>query len=404
MSEQTRFYEIIANEAIMGIMAFDPGSRRCVYINRLAREILEMGFGFGDRLIDENIDLHVSELMPAEGRPGIGRAFSEEMLKIEGLQQDILMKKKSGLLLIANIGVKHIRVNDGTDRILVMFQDITIQKKLQREVQAKQDEIHKAFTELLEQNKQLKELDQAKDKFIALTTHELRTPLSAIVATAEVLQLGLHESEEQKAEFINTVHEQALALMELVNDILDLAKIRAGKMDYFVERIEMYPLVVKLAGNFDHMATQMKVGLKVEAPSEPLMAYVDTLRLKEVINNVLSNAIKYNREGGSVIVLFEEREGIVRLTVRDTGVGIAADKLKHVFNEFETVGHVNRHHKGTGLGMPISKRLVQGMGGDITLESEEGVGSSFFIDIPTAKVLDEEMYRSRPDAWGDLAD
>jgi signal transduction histidine kinase len=342
--------------------------------------------------------------MPAEGRPGIGRAFSEEMLKIEGLQQDILMKKKSGLLLIANIGVKHIRVNDGTDRILVMFQDITIQKKLQREVQAKQDEIHKAFTELLEQNKQLKELDQAKDKFIALTTHELRTPLSAIVATAEVLQLGLHESEEQKAEFINTVHEQALALMELVNDILDLAKIRAGKMDYFVERIEMYPLVVKLAGNFDHMATQMKVGLKVEAPSEPLMAYVDTLRLKEVINNVLSNAIKYNREGGSVIVLFEEREGIVRLTVRDTGVGIAADKLKHVFNEFETVGHVNRHHKGTGLGMPISKRLVQGMGGDITLESEEGVGSSFFIDIPTAKVLDEEMYRSRPDAWGDLAD
>jgi signal transduction histidine kinase len=174
-------------------------------------------------------------------------------------------------------------------------------------------------------------------------------------------------------------------------------------MDYFVEQIEMYPLVVKLAGNFDHMATQMKVGLKVEAPSEPLMAYVDTLRLKEVINNVLSNAIKYNREGGSVIVLFEEREGIVRLIVRDTGVGIAADKLKHVFNEFETVGHVNRHHKGTGLGMPISKRLVQGMGGDITLESEEGVGSSFFIDIPTAKVLDEEMYRSRPDAWGDLA-
>lgn len=95
--------------------------------------------------------------------------------------------------------------------------------------------------------------------------------------------------------------------------------------------------------------------------------------------------------------------GLARIRCEDTGQGIPSDKIAAVFNEFETVGHVSKHHKGTGLGMPISKRLCQSMGGDLTLESIEGVGTTFFIDVPLEKVLSEDMYNSRQDVWGDLA-
>ncbi len=385
---------IIAEEAIMGIAVFDS-ALECIYLNKLGREVLEVA-------AEGDVDLKLSDIA-AEDRTGLARGFKQEMLANEGLYQDIFMRKKNGHMLLANVGIKHADLEEVGTVHMVMFQDITIQKKLQREVQAKQDEINKAYQDLIQQNKQLRELDLAKDKFIALTTHELRTPLSAIVATAEVLTLKLYETEEQKEEFIHTIHDQGLHLMELVNDILDFAKIRAGKMDFYVEQIDLHPLVRRLVSNFDHMASQNQVTLTVEAPSQPVLAWTDVLRLKEVVNNVVNNAIKYNRMGGSVTITMETVGGNARVKVTDTGPGIAPDKIKHVFNEFETVGHVASHHKGTGLGMPISRRLMQNMGGDLTLESTPGQGSSFFIDVPAEKVLNEDMYRSRPDSWGDQA-
>lgn len=389
---------LIAQEAIMGIVVFSMSTSECLYINRLAVELLEVGSNEGP------IPLTLGELMTTQDRPGFARAFTTDLLAHEGLYQDVLMQKKNGHSFVANTGVKRARLASGDEVVILMIQDITIQKKLQRDIIAKQDEINKAVTGLQEQNRQLLELDQAKDKFIALTSHELRTPLSAIVATAEVLVLELYESAEQKEEFIRTIHNQGLQLMELVNDILDFAKIRAGKMDFCVEHADLRPVVSALKSNFDHMAQGSKVSLDIEVPDHECHAWVDLLRLREVVNNVMSNAIKYNREGGVVIVRIETGAvGFARIRVTDTGLGIPADKMGAVFNEFETVGHVSKHHKGTGLGMPISKRLCLTMGGDLTLISTEGVGSTFYIDLPVEKVLDESMYNSREDLWGDLA-
>ncbi len=389
---------LIAQEAIMGIAVFSKKTENCLFINRLAIEMLEIPAH------EDAIPFRLEELMGQHDRPGFARGFTRDLLTHEGLYQDILMQKKNGYPFVTNTGVKHARLASGDDVFILMFQDITIQKKLQRDIQAKQDELHKAHADLLEQNRLLLELDQAKDKFIALTSHELRTPLSAIVATAEVLVLKFYESPEQKEEFIKTIHDQGLQLMELVNDILDFAKIRAGKMDFCIEHSDLRPLISTIKANFDHMAAQSKVNFDIEVPDEAVMAWVDQLRMKEVINNVLSNAIKYNKEGGSITIRLETApSGLARIRVTDTGLGIPAEKISAVFNEFETVGHVSKHHKGTGLGMPISKRLCQTMGGDLTLTSVDGQGSSFFIDVPVEKVLAEEMYNSRDDVWGDLA-
>lgn len=394
------FFETLVRDAIVGIIAFNAGTRACVYSNILAREILDLPRGSD---LDAPPAIMLDDLYPREAR-GQLRPFSEDIMRRDGLTQDVLVKKQNGHTFIANIGVRYI-LGSGSERIaLVMFQDITFQKKLQRELTAKQDEIRTAYTELLEQNRQLRELDQAKDRFVALMTHELRTPLSAIVATAEVLHLKLHESPEQMDEFIKSIHEQGLHLMELVNDVLDFAKIRAGKMEFYVERKDIRPVVVKALENFKSMAEQAHVEMSLVMPEQEIECYFDLVRMKEVLSNVISNAIKYNsRENGKVRVTIGSIESAARITVADTGQGIAPERLMHVFNEFETVGNVARHHKGTGLGMPISKRLIEGMGGRLSLNSEVGVGTEFYIDIPTEKVLPQELYRARPDTWEDQA-
>lgn len=386
----------------MGILAFHRSGGECVYVNSLAREMLEIPVRNGESA--DVIELNVKDLFEESDRPGLARAFKAELLQHEGLYQDVLIRKKNGHVMIANAGVKHIATESEEPLFLVMFQDVTVQKKLQREIHAKQDEIQKAFLELMEQNRQLKELDHAKDRFLALTTHELRTPLSAIVATAEVLELKLYESPEQKEQFIVTIREQAEHLMEIVNDILDFAKIRAGKMEFYVEQVALAPILSKSCSNYEQMAGASGVKIQMIQPKDPeICAWTDVLRIREVINNVVNNAIKYNRKNGIVTIALEQIEGKVRIGVTDTGLGIPADKQQHVFNEFETVENVSRHHKGTGLGMPISRRLMQSMGGDLTFESEVGKGTTFFIDVPSEKVLPEEFYRSRQELDGDLA-
>jgi signal transduction histidine kinase len=402
--------QAVLDEGMTALVVFDAATGRCSYINRLARETLEVAHS-AETL--ENLaapELYLSDLCPKPQRSAYARVFAPDFVRHEGLSQDVLMLKKNGLPLVVNTCVRHLTLAHEQKAYLVMFEDISLQKKLQRELLAKQDEIRRAYTELLEQNKQLKELDHAKDRFIALTTHELRTPLSAVVAMTEALTLGLEESPEQHQEFIRTVHEQSLHLMELVNDVLDFAKIRAGKMDYYVEQMDLSPLIHKIVENFVPLAAQNGIHIEFDASfsssmesSQTLTAFADQLRFREVFTNVLQNAIKYNRHGGFVRISVKDLGELLRITVSDTGVGIPSDQLAGVFNEFETVGRLAFHHKGTGLGMPISKNLMNAMGGDLTLESVEGTGSDFFIDIPTTQILSPEKYRARPGSGEDLA-
>jgi signal transduction histidine kinase len=390
------FKGLVENTTV-GMIAFEESAGRhtAVFSNYRALEILERKDGSG-------WDCHL--LFPQSGRGNIV-PFGPEFASREGLHPEVLMAKANGSAFVASAAIR--KITDGSKNLLLLsFQDITVEWKLSRDLNAKQEEIARAYTELLAQNEQLKTLDQAKDKFIALTTHELRTPLSAILATADFLTNKLYDTDEQRDEFIHTISEQGRHLMELVNDVLDFAKIRAGKMDFYVEEVALDALLAKVVSNFQHLADQSKVSLVFEHTSGSVKAWADLVRLKEIVNNVISNAIKYNREKGSVKIRLmdfaDDSRRYVRMVVTDTGLGIPADKLDGVFNEFETVGHVSKHHKGTGLGMPISRRLVESMGGRLTLTSEYGVGSEFYIDIPADKVLEESMYRVRPSIDSDL--
>lgn len=382
------FYQRIVEEALNGILVFSRTSKKCSFANPVARTLLEWG-------TDEEIQrMDFSHLIPHTDENRIA-CFSEDILEHEGFYQEVLLRKNSDLFIISNLGVKHFE-SSGEKYILLMIQDITLQKKLQREVTEKQAEIHRALGDLKKQNQQLRELDLAKNRFIALTTHELRTPLSAMVASAEVLQMGLYDSPEELEQFINLIYDQGLHLTQLVNDILDFAKIQAGKMDYFIEEGDLIPLLKSRIENFKSMASYADLEIKLDfKDDQKQMAYFDELRLQQVLDNMLNNAIKYNNPGGHIRIYLEDDQDIVKIFIEDTGRGIAADQLEKVFDEFETLGQVALHHQGTGLGMPISRKMIEAIGGKIHVKSELHKGSTFWIEIPTKKILPEAQYRSR---------
>ena len=380
-------FEAVAREATFGIVVFNS-SGECLFINQFAINLL-------------GVELPtLAQLVPDGERPPL-KNFSADILKHDGLYQDIMLKGASGIL-IANVGVKHLQI-DGWEAQLLMLHDVTLQKKLQREITAKQTQIKMAYEELLKQNQQLKELDIAKDRFIALTTHELRTPLSAMVASAEILKLKLYDTPEQMDEFINMIHEQGNQLQDLVNDILDFAKIQAGKMDIYLEEQSVTPMIERITNHYTNMAENSAVSLSFEKPSSDLVCYVDDVRLRQVLSNMISNAIKYNRKNGTVCVHCEQTDEWLKIFVTDTGKGIPADQINKVFNEFETIGQVAQHHKGTGLGMPISRKLTESMGGKLLLESVEGEGSTFWVELPRTRIMDENLYQKRPERSGDFA-
>ncbi|USN47838.1 MAG: HAMP domain-containing histidine kinase [Pseudobdellovibrionaceae bacterium] len=398
-NDNLEIYQLIASEAIMGILAVNESSLEIIYFNRLADHLLEPPMS---KSLDQ---MKISDFFP---EPAVSQGehrlhlLDKQILEMEGLFQDVVVKKSTGQNFIASVGVKKATLNS-SPVLLLMFQDTTIQKKLQRDLLAKQQEIKSAYEELLTQNKQLLELDVAKNRFIALTTHELRTPMSAIVATAEVLHMKFYDTQEEQDEFVEMIYQQGQHMLELINDILDFAKIQAGRMDFFVSEQDIAQLVAGQVETLEGMAEHSKITLHFEAPKAPVACYYDDVRIKQVLSNIINNAIKYNNEGGSVNIWIDENEEKVTVYVKDTGKGIPKDQQAKVFNEFETLGKVALHSKGTGLGMPISKRLIEGMGGTISLESEPGVGSTFWIEVPKTKVLAEDCYRDRPDINGDLA-
>lgn len=388
-------FSTLADQINIAILVFTK-DLKCSYLNIPALDLLELPH-------EQNLDqIDIKSLMPNATNDRRVKMFEPQLLETPSFYQELLVKKTSGRNFYAQASIKPFMA-DGKPMTLITLQDVTLQKKLQREITEKQSAIHQAYQELLEQNKQLKDLDVAKNKFIAVTTHELRTPLSAMVASAEILTMKLYDDDKQRDEFTQVIHQQGLHMLNLVNDILDFAKIQAGKMDYYVEERDLFELMKHQAEALTTMADQVKVKIHIEPPPQECKCYFDSLRMNQVVANLLNNAIKYNRENGSVNLKIQDSGEHYELHITDTGKGIAPEDHKKVFNEFETLGKSANHSKGTGLGLPISQKMIQAMGGDIYLKSEIGVGSNFWITVPKNRVLPEENYRSRPDLDGDLA-
>lgn len=249
---------------------------------------------------------------------------------------------------------------------------------LQSEVERQTAKLNNAYTEL-------KKLDAMKDEFLAMVSHELRTPLTSIIAYLETIIASYEDDsmdKETEESFINIIHEESLRLKVIVDDVLDLSKLEAGKMVFVNENINLDTLLEKGCDNFYMQASNRNITIEKLFSDGAKTVFVDKTRVLQVISNILSNAIKFTPDNTKVVVSSYIKDGYAHFSIRDHGKGIKPEDAHKVFSRFEQIESVEFHSKGTGLGMPISKMIVEHMNGTIWFESDYGSGTEFIVKLP----------------------
>jgi signal transduction histidine kinase len=248
-------------------------------------------------------------------------------------------------------------------------------------------------TELNAANARLREIAELREEFLALTTHDLRSPLTVISGVISFFTSGrLGELSPEQKNMVGMMERNTQNLIELVNDLLDAAKLESGSLQLELAATDLRALVHEICEPLEPLALEKGITLTEELPAElPLVVSADRAKLRRVIVNLLSNALKFTPKGGRVSVRVEpEGAGGVRVSVADTGVGIAAADIPLLFDKYEQARHrATRGEKGTGLGLYITRQLVELHGGRIHVESEVGKGSTFSFTLPLKR--DEEV-------------
>jgi signal transduction histidine kinase/DNA-binding response OmpR family regulator len=245
------------------------------------------------------------------------------------------------------------------------------------------------FREIEEKGRQLEEASQHKSQFLANMSHELRTPLNAIIGVTEMLREDASDlNREDEIEPLDRVLRAARHLLGLINDILDLSKIEAGKMEVHIEEFVIAPLIDDAVKTIETLAAKNNNRLMVDCQPEVGVMQADQTRVRQALLNLLSNANKFT-EGGTVTVRVESHQESGRdwitMAVSDTGIGMTPEQMGKLFQEFSQAdSSTTRKYGGTGLGLAISRRFCQMLGGDITVESEVGRGSTFTIRLPAS--------------------
>lgn len=244
----------------------------------------------------------------------------------------------------------------------------------------------KDITERIE----LVQADKAKNIFLANTSHELKTPLTAIISLSETIQeVGDNLSRKDKNSYLQKIISNSKFLVNLINDILDISKIVEGKLDLLFEEIEIEPLVEEVIETIQPLAEKNRNHLNVNCPNNIGIMEADSTRLRQCLNNLLSNACKFTEDGTITLDVhrqIEDGQDWISFRVTDTGIGMNLEQMETLFQPFAQ-GDISttRRYGGTGLGLSITKKLAEMMGGDVTVESELGQGSTFTLRLPTVQ-------------------
>jgi len=235
-----------------------------------------------------------------------------------------------------------------------------------------------------------READRAKSKFLANMAHELRTPLNAIIGFSEIIKLDKIRMREQYPEYAGYIHDAGTILLDIINSILDLARIESGKILLQEELVSLDQLVRSAINTIRPIAQRKAIEIDDLGKTRSTIVYVDSLKLKQIMLNLLSNSVKFTEPRGHIeIDTVVDTDGYLVLSIKDTGIGIAAEQIEKVFQPFEQVAdHLTRGHEGTGLGLPIAKALIELHGGELVLSSQLGVGTTARIRLPGGRVRD----------------
>jgi signal transduction histidine kinase len=273
----------------------------------------------------------------------------------------------------------------GLDDVMRILDEATQLRAYSRALEEQQASLQRATTELRAANEQLKSLDRMKDDFMSSVTHELRTPLTSIRALAEMMADDPEMEVAQRQRFMAIIVAETERLSRLVNQVLDLAKIESGHADWHNENLDMARLIRQATGSMAELLREQgtSMTLALAEPVPPLRADAD--RMMQVLLNLLGNAAKFvPRPGGAITVTLAHDEAGLTLRVQDNGPGVPPQNRAHIFEKFHQGGDASNRPAGTGLGLPISRQIVEHYGGAIVLRDDLGQGACFEVRLPWA--------------------
>jgi len=337
----------------------------------------ELLFGYSrQELLGQPVELLLPEAL-REAHRGLREGYTEhpEPRRMGG-SRELFGRHRDGNALPVEIGLSPLRSGD-EHLVQAVIIDISHRKEAERR--------------LREQADQLAMANRYKSEFLANMSHELRTPLNSILILSDQLrQNGTGNLNDKQVRHADIIHHAGHELLQLINDVLDLAKIESGRMQLKLEPLNLPELLSELEGALGPMAEQKGLVLKVGIePDVPATLSTDRARLQQILRNLLTNALKFTEQGEVEVSVRCLPDGeacrTLQIQVRDSGIGIAQDQQERIFQAFQQIdGSISRRYGGTGLGLAITRQLAEVLGGQVTVDSELGRGSTFTVELPVA--------------------
>jgi protein-histidine pros-kinase len=354
-------------EAAPDAMVIANAEGTIVLVNARAEEV----FGYSrDELLGSSVDQLVPESFRARHREHRSAYFQSPRVRPMGIDLELFGVRKDGSRFPVEISLSPLETPDGLV-VSAAIRDVTDRRQIEAELRRK--------------NAELEAAGESKDRFLASMSHELRTPLNSIIGFTGTLLMGLSgDLNEAQREQLELVSGSGHHLLGVIDDILDVTKIASGTFEPEREPVDVAALAVEVVDSLRPLAAEKRLELGLAAPAGPVELHSDGRALRQILLNLVGNAIKFT-ERGSVDVRLEwvgDGEQRLRISVADTGAGIASEDLARLFRPFEQIGtSATRRHNGTGLGLYLSASLATVLGGRITCESEPGVGSTFRLEL-----------------------
>jgi PAS domain S-box-containing protein len=378
---ETRFSELLeaAPDAIMQVDA----EGRIILLNRVTEDM----FGYSrDELLGQPVEILIPRELHARHVQHRAHYRQNPMTRTMGSGLALEGIRKDGSRFPVEISLSPSESTEGF-RVTAIIRDTTERRTAEERLRKVREEytqqLAEANAELEMTNRELERANRLKSEFLASMSHELRTPLHTIIGFSELLAEELEGPlNEKQQRFVQHIHTDSLHLLELINDVLDISKIEADRLELRPEAFDLTALVAESLASVRSLADAKSHTLETDVDVSTALE-ADRLRIKQVLVNLLSNAIKFTPEGGRIRLEARVQGPFVVISVSDTGVGIPPEEHESIFDKFHQVGATTKGvREGTGLGLAITKRLVEQHGGSIWVKSKPKEGSTFLFTLP----------------------